>query len=66
MPVARIVLVITSDTPGSEANVVFQTTEVSVMDALHASVIFLTTIKITLTTLTPHSCAADTIGDHEC
>ena len=65
MPVARIVLVIISDTPGSEASVVFQTTKVSDMDALRAFVIFRTTIKITLTMLTAHSCAAGIIGNHE-
>ena len=65
MPVARIVLVITSDTPGSEANVVFQTTKVSAMDALHACVIYHTTTRITLTKRAALPCAVDTIGGHE-
>ena len=58
-------LVITPATPAYEENADFLMTKVSDMDALRAFVIFRTTIKITLTMLTAHSCAVGIIGNHE-
>ena len=57
-------LVTTSVTPASGENADFLMIKVSATDALHVSVIVLTTTKITLITRTAHSCAVEIIGGH--